>query len=309
MSFDLQALRDLVARHGRVARIVIADFKGSAPRETGTAMYVWDGGQSGTIGGGALEFEAVERAFDGPALRHIPLGPALGQCCGGQVSLVTEVFEKTDLEAIVESDFYTRRVAGSSEKPLKIVASERAMRNASGGVTTLEGGWLCEPLSSARRPLWIYGAGHVGRALIDVLEPLPDFEITWVDTARARFPSEIPDAVEAVSATDPTRLIPHAPKDAHHLIVTYSHALDLDICHALLCHGFAFAGLIGSATKWARFRNRLGQLGHHAAEINAITCPIGDPSLGKHPQAIAVGVASTLLRARRRKTLGEDIAL
>ena len=89
--------------------------------------------------------------------------------------------------------------------------------------------------------------------------------------------------------------MPHAPHDAHHLILTYSHALDLALCHGLLGHGFARAGLIGSATKWARFRSRLGALGHAPAQIARIRCPIGTPGFGKHPQAIAIGVASGLL--------------
>jgi xanthine dehydrogenase accessory factor len=105
----------------------------------------------------------------------------------------------------------------------------------------------------------------------------------------------VPDHVTALPAADPARLVPHAPRDANHLILTYSHALDLALCHALLEHGFAGAGLIGSATKWARFRSRLGALGHSPAQIARIRCPIGTPGLGKHPQAIAIGVASSLL--------------
>ncbi len=89
----------------------------------------------------------------------------------------------------------------------------------------------------------------------------------------------------------------HAPVGAEHLIVTFSHALDLELCHRLLQRGFAFCGLIGSATKWARFRARLMDLGHGAATVGRITCPIGEPALGKHPQAIAVGVAAAMLRA------------
>ncbi|MFN3577396.1 MAG: XdhC family protein, partial [Tabrizicola sp.] len=89
----------------------------------------------------------------------------------------------------------------------------------------------------------------------------------------------------------------HAPTDAEHLILTFSHALDLELCHRLLIRGFRSCGLIGSATKWGRFRSRLAALGHDAAAIGRIRCPIGDPRLGKHPQAIAVGVVAELLRA------------
>ena len=156
-------------------------------------------------------------------------------------------------------------------------------------------GWFIEPVARPTRHLWVWGAGHVGRALVQVIAPLPDLAITWIDVAPDRFPPDIPGNVAPLPATDPAALVPHAPHDADHLILTYSHALDLDLCHRLLTHGFASAGLIGSATKWARFRSRLAALGHAPQTIARITCPIGDPSLGKHPQAIAVGVAHAFL--------------
>jgi len=115
--------------------------------------------------------------------------------------------------------------------------------------------------------------------------------------AADRFPTDIPDTVTMLPAADPARLIPHAPQNAEHLILTYSHTLDLALCHAALTHGFAQCGLIGSKTKWARFRSRLAALEHSTQTITRITCPIGDPSLGKHPQAIAIGVAAQVLRA------------
>ena len=99
---------------------------------------------------------------------------------------------------------------------------------------------------------------------------------------------------------DPAEAVRLAPVGAEHLIVTFSHALDLELCHRLLGHGFASCGLIGSATKWARFRSRLAALGHGAEEVGRITCPIGNPALGKHPQAIAVGVAGQLLAQASR---------
>jgi xanthine dehydrogenase accessory factor len=156
-------------------------------------------------------------------------------------------------------------------------------------------GWLVEPVTRARRAVWIWGAGHVGRALVGVLAPLPDVALTWVDTGADRFPGAVPPGVAVIADADPARVMAHAPVDAHHLILTYSHALDLALCHAALVRGFASCGLIGSATKWARFRSRLAGLGHAAPAIARIRCPIGDPSLGKHPQAIAIGVAAALL--------------
>lgn len=181
--------------------------------------------------------------------RTIPLGPALGQCCGGSVTLV-----------------WARNEA------------------------------VAEP---AGRPLWIYGAGHVGRAIVTVMSPLPGFAITWVDTAPDRFPKT---DVTTLVATDPAQAVKHAPADAAHLILTYSHEIDLALCHAILRQNFYSAGLIGSATKRARFKARLAALGHRPAQIARIACPIGDPAFGKHPAAIALGVATAMMADQSHRT-------
>ena len=97
-------------------------------------------------------------------------------------------------------------------------------------------------------------------------------------------------------AADPPALAARAPRGARHLIVTRSHAIDLALCHAPLGRCFASCGLIGSATEWWRFRSRLRASRHSDAAIAAIDCPIGDPSPGKHPHAIAIGVAAGMLR-------------
>jgi xanthine dehydrogenase accessory factor len=300
--FDLSALADAVAAHGRVARVVVAELAGSAPREVGAAMLVWQRGQSGTIGGGALEWEvaAVGRAMlatGGARLDRMPLGPTLGQCCGGAVTLLTEVYDAATLPA--PSDLIARAVDG---RPMPL-AVKRMLAAARGqGVLpapALVQGWMVEPLARPDRALWVWGAGHVGRALVAVLAPLPGLAITWVDVAVDRFPEHVPPGVTVLPVADPGLLVAHAPTGAEHLVLTYSHALDLDLCHRLLGQGFASLGLIGSATKWARFRNRLAALGHGPAQIARIDCPIGDPALGKHPQAIAIGVAGAVLARGR----------
>ncbi len=131
----------------------------------------------------------------------------------------------------------------------------------------------------------------MGRAVVRACPP-PAFAITWVDTAADRFPGDIPDHVTPVSAADMPRLAGNAPPDAHHLIFTYSHDIDLALCAALLARGGASIGLIGSDTKWARFQKRLRALGLDPAPI---TCPIGDKTLGKTPDAIAKGCVNRLL--------------
>jgi len=229
--------------------VTVAATKGSTPRESGAVMEVSATEITGTIGGGALEWDAIAMAramlarAERHATRRMPLGPDLGQCCGGVVTL-----EFT-----------------------------------AGRATKLPGA-----------PIWIWGAGHVGRAIAGVLGPLDGFDVTLIDDHADRFPPPA-SGVAPLVATEMTQAVRHAPMAARHLILTYSHDIDLALCDALLRHGFAGCGLIGSATKWARFQSRLRQMGHSVAQISSITCPIGDPSLGKHPQAIAIGVAAQLL--------------
>jgi xanthine dehydrogenase accessory factor len=295
--FDLGALAAAVATQGPVARVVIAAHDGSSPREVGAAMLVFAGGQSGTIGGGALEYEAAAKArgmLPGADLRveRVALGPSLGQCCGGAVTLWYEVF------SAVPEPVAGVVARGPGEMPLAV---KRVLAAARGqGVRPVAGlvsGWLVEPVAEAERQVWVWGAGHVGRALVSVLAPLPGIAVTWVDVGPERFPDGVPEGVTVVPASDPALVADHAPLGAEHLVLTFSHALDLELCHRLLNRGFKGLGLIGSATKWGRFRSRLKALGHEAQAVGRISCPIGDPSLGKHPQAIAVGVVAELLRA------------
>ncbi|WP_425073818.1 xanthine dehydrogenase accessory protein XdhC [Sagittula sp. S175] len=297
MTFDLDALRAACAAHGTVARVVVAETAGSTPREVGAAMLVWTGGQSGTIGGGALELDAARQAFDRRGFTRHPLGPDLGQCCGGAVTLLTEVFTSDTLPA-ADRPF----ARGPGEMPLEVHRLlDRARAQGAMPAPQRVGQWMVEPITAPTRQLWIWGAGHVGRALVITLAPLPDLHITWVDTAPERFPDHIPDNVMQVPAADPALLVAHAPTQAEHLILTYSHALDLALCDAALHRGFAFCGLIGSDTKWARFSRRLRALGHTDAQIQRICCPIGQKALGKHPQAIAIGVANQILTLDRQE--------
>lgn len=332
MSFDLAALRAAVAAHGRVARVVIARIAGSSPREVGAAMLVWADGQSGTIGGGALEYHATQEAraalvTGGDRLSRHALGPGLGQCCGGSVVLLRETFDAARLDmwegglpaprgcaappgsicGTMKDGVVLRPVAPARDMPLSVRrVLDRARAQGVQPAPQLLDGWMIEPLLTPVMPVWIWGAGHVGRAIVGVLAPLPELVITWVDTDATRFPGEVPAGVQAIPAADPARLMSHAPTDAHHLILTYSHALDLALCDAALRRGFAGAGVIGSATKWARFRKRLAGLGHAPAQIARIACPIGDPALGKHPQAIAIGVAAGIVEQARRQDRGDE---
>lgn len=240
--------------------VEITATRGSTPRDAGTAMKVTPTEIEGTIGGGALEYRAIETArrilsHDGnPHSETIPLGPGLGQCCGGAATLR-----------------YTFEKCPTDQRPME------------------------QHLIQTNRPhpdhLWVWGAGHVGRAVIHTCHP-QSFKITWVDSAQDRFPPRIPAHVTSVPTTDMPRLAMRAPTYAHHLIFTYSHDIDLALCAALLQRGAASIGLIGSDTKWARFSKRLRGMG---LDPTAITCPIGDKNLGKTPHKIAHGTVHALL--------------
>ncbi|MEL7165968.1 MAG: xanthine dehydrogenase accessory protein XdhC [Pseudomonadota bacterium] len=293
--FDRDALIAACTARGRVVRVVVAAVHGSAPREAGAAMLVWDNGQSGTIGGGQLEFEltALARTLPGDRLSRHALGPEMGQCCGGAVEVLSEVYDLDRARALPE-DVIAR---GAGEMPMSVKRLMRSARNQGHRPgPQLRDGWMIEPVRTEPQPLWIWGAGHVGRAMVDLFQHFEQFQITWVDTSADRFPNAVPEGVQDIVAADPALLMPRAPVDAQHLILTYSHAIDLGLCHAALSHGFAGCGLIGSRTKWARFRKRLSALGHCDAQIARIQCPIGDPSLGKAPHMVALGVLHDLTR-------------
>ncbi|MEH6523277.1 xanthine dehydrogenase accessory protein XdhC [Sulfitobacter sp.] len=246
--------------------VKITKTRGSAPRDAGTAMMVTPTGIKGTIGGGALEYSAIATARqilrDNGEERSetIPLGPNLGQCCGGAVTLLY-TFEKcpTDMHYFDMSD----------------------IKNAPPYPTFL----------------WVWGAGHVGRAVINASYPQA-FKINWVDSTADRFPVNIPKHVQKTPAADMPLLASRAPTYAHHLIFTYSHDIDLALCATLLRRGAASIGVIGSDTKWTRFSKRLRDMG---LDPGAITCPIGDKSLGKTPHEIAHGTVQTLLNATNTK--------
>ena len=307
MSLDPSLFREFPA-----VRVVVAETRGSVPREVGAAMVVTENEAVGTIGGGALEFEAIRRAREVlvsgiDRLDRAPLGPGLGQCCGGAVTLLTERWDEGRLKSV--GDVAVRPLPGRpAEMPLAVSRVLAAARNS--GVLPAPGvveGWMVEPVSCPDREIWIWGAGHVGRALVRVLAPLPDLRLRWADTGAERFPTDVPDRVEMLNAANPVDLVTLSGAKAEHIVLTYSHALDLELCHRILGRPFRSLGLIGSATKWARFRSRLAALGHSEAQISRIVCPIGDPALGKHPQAIALGVAADIVRdnARGKRMIGK----
>ncbi len=269
--------------HGTCAMVSVVKVEGSAPREEGARIVVTPLGFHGSIGGGTLEWHAIAKAqtlLGKPTqqlLSSHSLGPDLGQCCGGRVHLVTEVFAAADLAEAQR--FAAQEQAGAFALSGRIVGPE-----------------FVEQFGDSNRRLYLFGAGHVGRALVLALAPLP-FDVIWVDPREGAFPSVAPSNVVARESMNPVAELSEAPAGSFAVVMTHSHALDFEIVDAALRNpSIAYAGLIGSATKRARFSKRLREGGVADENISAMVCPIGVPGIkSKHPAAIAAATAAQLL--------------
>jgi len=264
----MQAIRAAALRWqaaGRRAVVVaVGATQGSVPRERGTRMLVAADEVLGTIGGGHLELQAISDARvllasgdeGGPGCeQRIALGPSLGQCCGGALTL-----QFTPLAQDSPAD------------------------------------WREEP---PRFWLQLYGAGHVGRAVVQLLAGLP-CRVQWVDERESEFPpGELPPHIEKLCVEPVQAEVAAAPAGAFFLVLTHSHALDLALAEAILKRGdFGWFGLIGSKTKRARFEHRLLERDFSAEQLARMVCPIGLPGLtGKEPEVLAVSVVAQMLLA------------
>jgi xanthine dehydrogenase accessory factor len=209
------------------------------------------------------------------------------------------------VESGVPVRILSHRKDGYAELPLQVIRITRDMLSGARPscavlVPSSKRGpaWFIEPVDQTKTPLFLYGAGHVGRALVRILSDLP-FQVTWIDTSESRFPAGLVESAKltTLAAKDPAAVARTAPSGAFHLVMTYSHPLDLAVCHEVLKSAtFGYLGLIGSATKRARFMKRLRELGHNESVLNRLTCPIGIPSVtGKEPAIIAISAAAQLL--------------
>jgi xanthine dehydrogenase accessory factor len=302
----LAAALECIAAGDKAVLVTVAEAKGSTPRESGAKMLVRERGIVGSVGGGQLELLAIDEArrmmADGvkrPDLMRYSLGPDLGQCCGGAVRLLLEPLFQTDRRWLTK----WQTVLSGPEAYLLTTSSsgEKSWTDAEGagvGARVVEGqAWqVAETVRGTSRPVWLFGAGHVGRALAKVLVELP-FDITWLDSRFDGFPEEIPEGIRHVAAPALAEKVDDAPPATLFLVLTHSHQLDLDICDRILRRGdFAFLGLIGSATKKARFLSVLKGRGHAPAALERLVCPIGLAQIpGKQPMAIAVATAAQLL--------------
>jgi xanthine dehydrogenase accessory factor len=307
-------IQRLIAEQGAAALVTVAQAQGSSPREAGARMVVApDGSFTGTIGGGALEWGALAEAQallarDGPMIAKLDraLGPDLGQCCGGRVLLTIERFGAADRTAIAPLAEAERAgvlttiasVAGDGRLTRR-VAKENEGRSPRPAYEIQTDGRVYERFGDEPTPFYLFGAGHVGRALSVALGPLP-FLVTWIDARPGAIPDTFPVNVTAVTQGDPVDLLARAPDGAFVAVMTHSHALDLDlVIAALQANRFPYVGLIGSATKRARFTSAMQKMGMAADPIGKLICPIGLTTIkDKAPAAIAASVAAQVLTAR-----------
>ncbi len=336
---------DVLAAHcakGAPAVLVtVVAAKGSAPRPPGTRMVVAAERIDGTIGGGHLEWKAIDLARGllgsdgGSALHRFPLGASLGQCCGGAVQLLFEPVRGNPswLAALAQARgdgedcalitavrggadggrlvVAATRVSGTlgapsrDERAVALARSALALREAP-RLVRLDGAAAGERVEHfidvVRQPdfrIVLFGAGHVGRALVGVLAALP-CRITWVDTRDDAFPSAVPAGVRCIGTDAPEAEVAAAPAGAYYLVMTHSHALDEQLAEAILGRADrAYFGLIGSVSKRRQFERRLEARGVARADLAAMRCPIGIAGIaGKEPEVIAIAVAAELLQVR-----------
>ncbi|MDH3713498.1 MAG: xanthine dehydrogenase accessory protein XdhC [Gammaproteobacteria bacterium] len=319
--------------------ISVAATQGSAPREVGARMLVWEQGTAGSVGGGNLEFQAIDiarqhlrgGATTGAHLHRFALGPGLGQCCGGVVVLLFETVtgaatcfatlhellskrRTAALISIVDGSHADSRLLVSDATCLGELVDERLFTSlvdeARDMLRTRGASQLCTLNDRNGRPvqafvqtfypsdlqMLVFGAGHVGKALVPLLAQLP-CEISWIDTRADEFPGTASANVRRIDSSAPEYCVDDASPGSFYIVMTHSHALDQAICERILRRGdFSYCGLIGSRSKRLKFEKRLHARGISAPTLKRLVCPIGVAGInGKQPAEIAVAVAAQLL--------------
>jgi xanthine dehydrogenase accessory factor len=245
----ISALADLQDRGEPCVLVTIIEEFGSTPRNAGSKMVISASQIFDTIGGGHLEYKAMEIArhmlANGQQTTHLErfsLGASLGQCCGG--------------------------------------------------VTVL----LFEPMGQVQAQIAVFGAGHVGRALVPLLASLP-CKVRWIDSREAEFPEHLPHGVRKIVSEEPLDEVDDLPAGSYCIVMTHNHQLDLELSAAILKRNdFAYFGLIGSKTKRVKFEHRLRDRGFDSSTLQRMRCPMGIGEVkGKLPVEIAISIAGEII--------------
>jgi len=245
----ISALADLQQQGEACVLVTIIEERGSTPRNAGSKMVVTAERIFETIGGGHLEYKAMEMAREMLAsrsqetrLERFSLGSSLGQCCGGATVL------------------------------------------------------LFEPMGQPQAQIAVFGAGHVGRALVPLLASLP-CKVRWIDSRENEFPEHIPAGAQKIVNDEVVDEVESMPPGSYYIVMTHNHQLDLELTAAILKRGdFAYYGLIGSKTKRVKFEHRLRERGFEEALMTRMRCPMGLAEVkGKLPVEIAVSIAGEVI--------------
>nr|WP_256835250.1 xanthine dehydrogenase accessory protein XdhC [Pseudomonas oleovorans] len=256
----ISALADLQQQGEACVLVTIIEERGSTPRNAGSKMVVTAERIFETIGGGHLEYKAMEMAREMLAsrsqdtrLERFSLGASLGQCCGGATVL------------------------------------------------------LFEPMGQPQAQIAVFGAGHVGRALVPLLASLP-CKVRWIDSRENEFPEHIPAGAQKIVNEDVVDEVENMPPGSYYIVMTHNHQLDLELTAAILKRGdFAYYGLIGSKTKRVKFEHRLRERGFEEMLMSRMRCPMGLAEVkGKLPVEIAVSIAGEVI-ATYNANFGQDV--
>jgi len=284
--------------------VTVASTVGSTPREVGSKMIVTADELFGTIGGGNLEFQACKIARDqlgqsaSQQLKRFPLGAGLGQCCGGLVNLLFEPFIGVNdwIGAALEYERLDKewvRVVPMDKMNSRVEV--RALNDEDR--TGLFNSSFVEVNHSSDIELVLFGAGHVGRAIVNALHDLP-VRVRWVDSREDEFPKSVPDNVDMICSDTPEAEVDLAPVNSYFLVITHDHALDQMLAEQILKRDdFAYFGLIGSQGKRRMFETRMQHRGIDAEKFGRMTCPIGiDGINNKQPAMIAISVVAQIMQ-------------
>ena len=339
----VQTLQRLQQQDIPAVMITVASIIGSTPREPGAKMIVTHEQIYGTIGGGNLEHQACAIArsqldsSESSRLKRFPLGAGLGQCCGGLVNLMFEPVAASSNWVASAAQFQARGLdwvrvvatdANESSSQLMMTKDQldvevrqssdknELIEKAKSLLQGSEKATLCKIDKSSdsfffdvtRKSdfrLVLFGAGHVGRAIVNIMRDLP-VQISWVDSRDNQFPSEIPDNVESICCDIPEAEVAAAPVGSYFLVMTHDHALDQCLAEQILKRDdFAFFGLIGSASKRRMFETRMQRRGIAQQRFERMICPIGVEGIrSKAPAAIAISVAAELMQVYDQSVAG-----
>jgi xanthine dehydrogenase accessory factor len=322
----LPTVIERLAQVPAVVRVVVAQVQGSTPREPGAYMLLDAASVTGTIGGGRLEWEAIEAAREllqqgtrAARLMNRVLGIDLGQCCGGVVAVWLECFPQASLPQLqslnertiagplvlatstsregVRQSLSTGNGTGGDEIAARLLSLPRHLA-APSAQRTREGELIfLERLDEEYPAVWLYGAGHVGHALAGMLVQLP-LRLLWQDSRAGQFAPEVSTYSRSLPEAELVAAVAQAAPGTYFLVMTHDHGLDYELCRkVLLRNDMAWLGLIGSQSKGARFRSRLRRDGFRPEVIDRLVCPIGVAGVkSKWPAAIAVAIAAQLMQ-------------